>query len=144
MRRIKLPHRELSWLPNSELKGLLLPPIYVIDDSDDYSGYYEHGDSESRGEIVVVENEYYASTLAHEFRHYWQFVNFGLPDESSRWNNEKDYRTAIVEYFCTQAHEADALMFECKHAPNDVNLQWLEWIRHDTKRIDERMGSLAK
>ena len=123
MRRIKLPHRELCWLPNSFLKGLTIPDIYVEEEANqNYSGYYEFEDG--IGHLVIVENEHYASTLAHELRHHWQRT-VGNLDQSSAWDPNLTYEDAIVKYFRTQSWEMDALLFEHKYAKDEINDYWI-------------------
>ena len=135
MIKVRNPSLELNWLPNSMLKNIPTPEIYMVDDAN-YGGCYYHISSKyKRGRIIIVDiAETIASTIAHEWRHCWQNHNNNLPEQGSSWEQHskgKTYKKAIISYFKDQPFEMDALLFELKHAPNEYNLQWYEWILND-------------
>ena len=129
---------DINWLPNSILKGLILPQVYYVSDSGYGGAYYkvqEHDNdwgNLTRRPIILIdiqsETNTFASTIAHEFRHHWQIYNYGKPPNHP-WNPKgKKYKKAIIDYFKGAWHEMDALCYEIKLAPTDVNLLWKEWI----------------
>lgn len=140
MHVIRYPSLELNWLPNSVKKGLPIPPLAVTDE-EEYSGLFYHpkegeylyGVSLDKGLIVVSSYcALFESTIAHEYRHFWQLYNGKLGPGNDHWmelfQSEDTYKEAIIGYFTTQADEMDALCFERKLAPNDHTEQWWEWI----------------
>lgn len=139
---LRMPSMELNWLPNSFRKGLSVPRIAVIDDIH-YSGEYWRR-TESRyitpfdmdlreGPIIVLTSKSGPSSIAHEFRHHWQCESAGLSKLYSVWapasDSDADYWKEIKRYFTEYPHERDALMFEARTAPDDVNKQWIESLR---------------
>ena len=71
-----------------------------------------------RGVIFVSaeEPENIESILAHEWRHHWQLYHGNLPNKfsfnMSRFDDWETYDVAIRDYFRSQPHEMDALMFQ--------------------------------
>ena len=127
----------LDWL-SRKLRHISKPPVYYIEDSDQ-SGFYinpQRGVYEYKGKefdmcngliIINYDDGDIASTLAHEFRHHWQWCRFG----ESAYENYVDYfsltgtyEEKIKQYFNYNQIEHDALMFEVMVAPNETNLYW--------------------
>lgn len=140
MQKIKNPSLEFNWLPNSFLKGLVLPELYV-GDSGRYGGMYTHiSDKFPHGRIIInpvdrEDSESFRASLAHEIRHAWQEQN-GWEMVGSDWPGiiaRIPYEKAIVKYFTTYAHEMDALQFEYKHAKYWGNEEWMQWIKEKEK-----------
>lgn len=137
MEKVKYPSLELNWLPNSLLKGISLPKI-VISDTEGYSGAYylkgcpyeEFGYNNLKHGIIEISTcGDYLSTLIHEWRHHWQREN-GWNLGGFDWNSGVSYKKSIIKYFTTLPHEMDALKFEIKYAPSDLNLSWWDWIQN--------------
>ena len=134
MERIKIPSLELNWLPKP--KQLSIPDICIVDDYD-YSGCYYHPQwneavlddkcvSLENG-LIVIRIDTSPSTIAHEFRHHLQYMrgfDFGVQE----WDFNKPFKDAIIEYYSESFTEMDALLFECKHYPDDDNMEWIEWL----------------
>ncbi len=120
---------DLNWLPTSLFKGISYPEvIYEEDTYDNYGGYYTHGTNR----LVIVEDSTVASAIAHEFRHYLQYINGFLEgSKGSKWKIEGTYEDSIHKYFTTQPTEMDALLFQVKHA-NDWCSEW--WLRKLVRR----------
>jgi hypothetical protein len=135
----RLPSLEFNWLPNSLRKGLDTPRV-VYSDSAPYGGCYywrdrgivEHlGLDTAEGAIIEITTVCPAqSVLAHEYRHHWQRQNARLTTGTvwHRVETVADYRKEIVRYFSQSPFEMDALYFELSVAPNDVSLEWKEWL----------------
>lgn len=135
--KIKHPSLELNWIPKP--KDIPMPNI-VVESVFNCSAYYVEPESEQHeinghfydidnGLIVINENEVdviFAGTLAHEYRHHWQYYS-GIEIDSI-WEIKSDYKSAIIEYFTTYPIEMDALIFEMKLYPEDYKSQWWEWI----------------
>ena len=131
---IKHPSLELNWLPKA--KDVPLPNMFVVDDYD-YSGCYynpEYAEVELDGKCVSIENGLIIiksntspSTIAHEFRHHLQWW-YGMDLGAVAWDFHKPYKDAIVEYYTKSLTELDALLYECKHYPDDDNMQNYEWV----------------
>ncbi len=124
---------ELGWLARRD-KLLPVPEVLFSHDGTCFSGgrcsgcYYRPERKEylfgdvyvpfDRGAILVStkDPEEIASTLAHEWRHHWQLHHGLLPGKLSfnmnRFDDWNTYDAAIRDYFHSQAHEMDALMFQ--------------------------------
>lgn len=131
---------ELNWLAKAD-KDILLPIVVFADIQ--YEGYLCKPEKKE----VLIDGRYYSlnrgiivmndmqndddipATLAHEWRHLWQFYNSFVYDGKD-WNtNDKiSYRKRIIEFFTTSYHEYDALLFELNKSPYDLNREWHEWI----------------
>lgn len=137
--KVKFPSLELSWLPNSITKGLLIPQIMYVSGSSAAGAYYQTqpscsdwGDLRKRAIIaidIVDDPDNIGDIIAHEYRHHWQLYKFGTSKEWP-WFIPKGqtYKQAIIRYFRGAWHEMDALRFECAMHPTDVNMQWMEWL----------------
>ena len=77
---------------------------------------------------MVVREDNYESTLAHEFRHHLQRVHFGIKPDVIEWDIGENYKDSIIKYFTSSVTEMDALLYEVKYYPDDVNLEWYEWL----------------
>ena len=134
MGKIKHPSLELNWLPKP--KQLSIPDIFIVSNYD-YSGCYyspEYCEVELDGKcvsvengLIVIESDTSPSTIAHEFRHHLQWCH-GVDSEIQEWNFNKPFKDAIIEYYTNSLTEMDALLFECKHYPDDDNMEWFEWL----------------
>ena len=102
----------------------------------------------SRGVIVISDqfrdDRYIQNAIAHEYRHHWQHVtgnDFNAPIDFEM--KDEDYKDRIVKFFLSSGDEMDALLFSIKKAPEDVSLQWYEWImeaRNGKERIKSKTG----
>ncbi len=120
---------ELNWIKNED-KSLVMPE--VVFSSVSWAGglYYHPEDME-----VCINGKFYSlefglieigmtgiieSTLAHEWRHHWQFFHYGVPDDYLfSWPQEisvDEYDKALVKYFLSNPTEMDALRFQYKHS----------------------------
>jgi hypothetical protein len=125
---------DLNWI-RKEDKSLVIPPV-VYEANDRYGGYYVHpvkGEIEIAGKfydskigIIVISSiwpENIPSTLAHEWRHHWQFYQ-GWKMDSIGWSYPEDYEAAIRKYFLSSRCEFDALRFEYRKAKSELNDSW--------------------
>lgn len=143
---IALPSLELRWLMRRH-KDLTVPRVY-IGPLEGYAGFYiapEETEEEfpdgttidcRRGIIASAPQPAgmrLESTLAHEFRHHWQQFNLREPYDWPKLTPGADHKQEMVEYFTTSRMEEDALLFECKWAPDDVNMQRLDWVRESRR-----------
>jgi len=113
---------DFAHIPISIKKGISLPSILFEEDTgQDYSGYYRTGTRQ----IVVVESEYYLSTIAHELKHYVQDWYGFRPLKTVVWEIQSTYEDSIHNYFHSSWSEMDALVFEYKHAKSELNEWWL-------------------
>jgi len=140
--REKYPSLSFNWVAK-KLRQLPLPLLYVCEDLS-YGGLYFQPTKEEhiwKGNLLPPSNGIimvgcYAeqpteSALAHEFRHHWQYWN-GIDSDCVGWNTEttyEEYPKDIVRYFTGSTTEMDALNFELKHAPSDLSLEWMNWIK---------------
>ena len=131
---------ELNWLARAD-KYILLPPVIFADIP---SGGFFHFPRKievliddkyypaDRGLIVISEihSEHIEASIAHEWRHLWQYYQRGEHILKSQWNLESplSYKEQIIGFFLSDPFEYDALLFQLKKAPDDVARQWYEWI----------------
>jgi hypothetical protein len=123
-------------------KALPLPHIFFTD-VEAFSGCYYHPINEplyivevdkviAAGESAIVVSTLFGSdvgnTVAHEWRHHWQFYNGRQPETVRQFEESKSYRRAIVIYY-QQHHELDALMYSLHLEPDDTQKEHLEWVR---------------
>ena len=131
---------ELHWLAKAD-KYILMPPVIFADIA--YGGYFHIPQKKEvligneyypadRGLIVISEthSEHIESSIAHEWRHLWQYYQRGKPKFVSQWNLKSplSYKKQIINFFASDPSEYDALLFQLKKAPDDVARQWYEWI----------------
>lgn len=141
MIRVRNPSLEFNWLPNSLRKGLSTPRLVIVD-RNDCGGFccqptlercvhpWVEMDVAEGAVIGVSSNELdIAGTLAHEYRHYWQWFSYSKSMAQSVWNHRStDYKAAIISYFRSYWWEMDALKFQLKYAPDDVSRLWWDWL----------------
>lgn len=135
MKLCRHPSLELNWLMR-DLRHLPMPGVIYADQLP-YAGLYCPPFDESsvvegielgphQGVIVISQQESELTvecSLAHEFRHHWQFWN-GWAYDGIGWdeNSALDYRKSIARYFSESHSEMDALLYEIKRAPCDESL----------------------
>lgn len=114
---------DINWLPNHLLKDIPdIKVVYEEDNNQQYGGYYEMGSSI----LTIVESETMQSTIAHEFCHFLQDAKGYEAEEYKQWKSMRGtYNERIYEYFTSQLHEMDALLFEYKYAKDYLNDWWL-------------------
>lgn len=124
---------ELGWLAKGD-KSLFLPELVFAEIPT--GGCYhapEHGVNEEYGcdarkGIIVVStlygSEVVAATLAHEWRHHWQWWS-GIKFDYVPWIGEEDYDSELRAYFKRSSTERDALRFEMKKAQAPHHDEWM-------------------
>lgn len=114
-----------SWLPLSIRKSIDTPQVvYEPHTGQRYGGYYITGSNK----IVVVENPEanIGSVIAHEYMHYLQYVRGSTIGNSDiSLFSKHSYNLAIHKYFRTAWWEMEALLFESKITPTQLNHFWL-------------------
>jgi hypothetical protein len=143
MNTVKHSSIDLNWLYRKS-KQTTLPKLVYIDEHSEYGGFYVEPNyypfiyqgkefQADKGILFVVADDTYRSTMAHEWRHHWQKLNgWNLDYDEFDYDftgQYKSYKSEIVRYFTENKHEMDALLFEVKHTPNYVNLEWFRWIK---------------
>lgn len=143
MIRLKVPSLETNWLQRSE-KWLPQPEVWVSD-FETASGAYCYPGIDTRGTvfeavyptkagaIVIVESQNeelgdFEATLAHEWRHHWQFWCGWKYDGNPGALARLPYEQAIYCYFRSSRSEMDALLFERRVAPSPGNDRFLDII----------------
>lgn len=131
---------QLHWLAKSD-KYILLPPVIFANIPD--GGFFRFPRKEEvligdkyypgdRGLIIICEanSDKIEASLAHEWRHLWQYYQYGEPKIVAQWNfkSRLSYKEQIIKYFTSDLREYDALLFELEKAPDDTARQWFEWI----------------
>lgn len=113
----------LNFIPLSNRKGIPTPKVvFVPYTGQNYGGYYAY---DNRLVIVERDEKRTPATIAHEFRHHEQlYRNQFSCRKGSKTYHHLPYEQMIRNYFRSQAHELDALLFERKIAPDDTNEQW--------------------
>lgn len=115
----------LSWLPLSVRKNIDTPVVvYEPFCNQSYGGYYTTGTKV----LVVVENpdSDIGSTIAHEYMHYLQYIRGSKCGNSDiSLFSKHSYNLAINKYFNTAWWEMEALLFESKITPTQLNKFWL-------------------
>jgi len=141
MYRIKYPSLHLNWIRNLD-KTICNPILIYADEECEYSGCFVHPfngewwfedfpiDGEKGIMIISGETENEANTIAHEFRHLWQFIN-GWKYDSFKWKHTRDYKKQIINFFRSSKMEMDALLWSQKKAPCNMCEEWIEWLKHD-------------
>jgi hypothetical protein len=121
------------------LKGLSTPIITYISNSD-YGGsynpidnYYDDIIDVRKRPVIQIDADSIpdiSSGIAHEFRHHWQLYTYGWGNKEywTAYDENISYDEYILNYYLGDRYELDALIFECKYAPNDNNLSWLELV----------------
>jgi hypothetical protein len=131
---------EFAWLRRGH-KEIPLPE--VIFEEIETGGLYYHPDKKevlingvnrdlSKGLIIIDPNhndKFVLNTIVHEWRHHWQYFqgfNMGLVGAPYRWRG--NYKSEIQRFFKLNKIEMDALLFAIKKAPDDISLEWMEWV----------------
>lgn len=138
MHEIRHPSQHLSWLSRLD-KWLPFPRLVFADLGDGCGGHYqcpwkwEHWYdgtpiNSKRGIIAVntrCDESEFAATLAHEWRHHWQWLS-GWKNDSPQFvcANDADYDSAIRTFFSASQSERDALRFQEQVAPTGYAAEW--------------------
>lgn len=119
---------ELNWIRKKVDKSIPIPEV-VYHPLDKAGGkYYQPNNCElydpdgkpylMRYGVIVIDPEYepFQSTIAHEWRHHWQYYN-GIKFDISPIDlfDNFDYDTALLKYFTESNTEQDAVRFQYKH-----------------------------
>lgn len=129
-------YSELRWVRGID-KDIPFPTI-IFDNDHNFSGCYYHPEDsivnvngrefELKNGLIIFNIDFGdPSTLAHEWRHHWQWYN-GWKVDSILPNYEIGYKEAMIEFYSNSISELDALLFEIKKSPDDTNQEWYEWI----------------
>jgi hypothetical protein len=132
---------EMNWIRNKIDKSISLPPIETASMEDcgakmiypidmEYFTYGKYYDL-SKGLILISDifdsdDKDIANSIAHEFRHYWQYLNGWEVGMGKKFSQDIEYDNAIVKYFSESYIEWDALTFSHKYAPSDLSTSWLD------------------
>lgn len=118
----------LSWLPKWMLDSVPVLPTILDYPNWHFPGSYVRPSEYpyldhdcSNGIIVIGKTNYPAATLAHEFRHHWQYFNTNMDGSGSKMPMGDTWEDRIIHYYTTQPQELDALMFEHRVAPCEEN-----------------------
>lgn len=136
---------ELNWIRKFD-KSLSMPEV-VYSSIDWAGGQYFHPEENeicidgkyyniSRGLIEIsvsnnVSSKEISSTIAHEWRHHWQYFNLPYEKNKFKWPQTYDdqkYNKLITNYFLLNPLEMDALQFQKKYS--SIYEEWEE-ILHD-------------
>lgn len=71
-----------------------------------------------------------ASTLAHEWRHHWQWFNFKYRIPVVGFDYAIPYPEAIVKFYRNRK-ELDALLFSHEVAPCELTGLWKSWVEEN-------------
>jgi hypothetical protein len=128
------------FLPLSE-KDLPTPRVLYVDGVP-YGGIYFHPKDEgevigqrhidlSRGALIVSTENFAEDTLAHEWRHHWQFCN-GWKYDGVNWPprglEQASYDAQVHAYFCGSKSEMDALKWSWRATGvKDDRWEWAIW-----------------
>jgi len=132
----------LHWLWKKD-KDLCIPEI-IIGNNSQISGCYYHPTRDqillsdeivdlSKGVIFIDESniineEHFSQTLAHEWRHHWQYFNTCEYYECPFIFDDCDYYECIVRFFKYNYYELDALLFELKSHPPSSDSYLNGWL----------------
>lgn len=130
----ELRQSELHWLTRRH-RGLIVPRLVVDESLTSVSGYYAHPDTDAldvngvavsrvRG-VIVINACFDPCTLAHEYRHHWQWCN-GIQFQHVEWNWNGTWEQSIARFFAASWTERDAMRFERKMYPSHFNEQVLD------------------
>ena len=100
--------------------------FYVAPYQKDHDHHGVHVPASRNGTIVCMNFSHtywdHAATIAHEWRHHYQYWRGQKPIISQLKRQDETYEEHIARYFSTSATELDALQFECVVAPEQENL----------------------
>jgi hypothetical protein len=138
---------ELNWL-HRKAKDLIIPALLIVPQYAwrKFPGCYYHpqsGEIEFRGHFTPLSNGLiiaseitdwcpggFASTLAHEWRHHWQWFNM-TRGKGATWDPTLPYDKAIVKFFESKI-ELDALLFSHAVAPCEETRIWKSLVEKET------------
>jgi hypothetical protein len=134
---MKLNSLELRWI-HKKAKDLLYPDVLYVPKLENKSGCFYHPNKKqellvgnriydlSKGLILISESDdsrELPNTIAHEWRHYWQFCKMGKI-KGIPFDNKIPYQKAIKKFF-EYSIERDALLFSHKFAPSPLSDYWM-------------------
>lgn len=141
--KARLPSLELNWLPMSLRKGISTPRIVYGDPGfpcggvlyfrTEYRRVLDGIDLDTKeGSVICIADpeQERPHTLTHEWRHHWQHESDW--DLSAPWpyhhqETTEAYEREIRRYF-RMPYELDALLFQHRHAPDDISDYWLSLV----------------
>jgi len=124
-----LPLPDLVYRQDGSGSGVYYPPDpspFFLEDGNTIAGLNgiicvspDHNDTE----------EAVANTLAHEWRHHWQWHS-GKPWTPQRWAqcSADEYLGNIAAYYLRSRMEMDALLFSVRAAPSELSSEWVDAI----------------
>jgi hypothetical protein len=139
-RRMSLRSIDLNWLSRLD-KHLLLPDLEFCSlKGMGQAAYFRpkttliRWNRETRihnGKIIVDPSESTSveASMAHEWRHHWQFFQGRLGKSQIPDDWQENYWMKIKEYFTIHPWELDALRFELKMFPVDLSRLWMEAVQ---------------
>jgi len=133
-----LPSLELNWLRKD--KDIFLPKI-VFATMDGCGGFYAHPEENEyyfngtyydrvKGILFIDDtndDSFVVNTIAHEWRHHWQFVS-GFGFDHVELNCGLEYKDMIIDFFKSSWTEMDVLLFSLEMYLGDEALEWYEWL----------------
>jgi len=127
---------DISWLPRSIRKGNPIPNVVYDLNSDIHAtAFYVLGSHTIT--IVDYDEEIIASSIAHEYCHFLQDLN-NTVKPAIKLDFGDNYEEDIKQYFSTQPHEMESLLFEYKHSKTWQNDWWLNKLLKEIKECNER------
>lgn len=119
---------ELNWVRLRCDKSIPMPEV-VYHPLDNASGQYYHPENNElydvdgrpysmRYGVIVInpECELIHTTIAHEWRHHWQYYHGIEPEISISKVDNENYDESLLKYFTDSRTEWDAIRFEYKYA----------------------------
>ena len=129
---------DLNWLSRHN-RALPIPKLVVDDFASDDSGHYIPPDDawivfsditvDCRNGVIVISGlDFLPSTIAHEWRHHWQWYRgWNIFDGQQQVTQDTTYKQQIKRYFRIPC-ENDALRFERTMYPDHLNGEWFDII----------------
>ena len=118
---------ELNWVRLKCDKSIPMPEV-VFYSLDDCAGKYYHPENHElydvdgkpyhmRYGVIVVDPDtpLIHTTIAHEWRHHWQYYH-GIEFEISSIVDNESYNESLLQYVTGSKTELDAIRFEYKYA----------------------------
>lgn len=118
------------------------PPVVLLEDprvnGERIGGaYFRPSDTEiefgglryrgQRGLIIVRDDDESHTTIAHEWRHHWQWCN-GWEYDGLGWPPTRSYENDIRRYFRGSRSELDALVYEFTWTKSERNEHWVDLV----------------
>jgi hypothetical protein len=140
---------ELRCLPLSHRKGVSMPAVLTLPDDGLYGGLYVYpyegeyvadcgrAAPARHGVLCVIEGGEVEASVTHEWRHHMQ-ADARWQSSGSQWRAIRtwhEYWREARRYFRTYAHEMDALLYERRHCPTDLNESQLEVALSHSERL---------